>query len=175
MGSDLSLFLLTLLESIICSILVLMSSTHLFPLNLLRPSPQLHPPSPLLFAQGFTATTSLSGCGVKASRQREVLPSLNPARTYFLDSKDKFSRHSGQPRTTISKQEWHWLALQPLLSFSHNIFFALHHDISLGHCCHVFYILLLVTSNPPQLQPLPCCKIPPFILSCVRKWCQQRN
>lgn len=166
-----------ILESIICSILVLMSSTYLFPLNRLRlsASPQLQPPSPPLFAPGFTATASLSGCGVKPSRQREVLPSLNPARTYFLDSKDKFSRHSGQPRTTIGIQEWHWLALQPLLSFSHNIFFALHRDISLGHCCHVFCILLLVTSNPPRLQPLPCCKIPPFLLSCGRKWCHQSN
>lgn len=163
--------MLVLLESIICSILVRMSSTYLFPLNLLRPSasPQLQPSSPPLFALGFTATTSLSGCGVKPSRQREVLPSLNPARTYVLDSKDKFSRHSGQPRTTIGKQEWHWLALQPLLSFSHNIFSALHRDISLGHCCHVFYILLLVTSSPPRLQPLPCYKTPLFLLSCGRK------
>lgn len=118
--------MLSLLESIICSILVLMSRTYLFPLNLLRrsASPQLQPPSPPLLAPGFTATTSLSGCGVKPSRQREVLPSLNPARTYFLDSKDKFSRHSEPPRTTLSKQEWHWLALQPLLSFSHNIYFC---------------------------------------------------
>lgn len=152
-----------------------MSNTYLFPSSLPRPSasPQLQLPSPPLFAPGFTATTSLSGCGVKPSRQREVLPSLIPARTYFLDSRDKFSRRSGQPRTTSGKQEWHWLALQPLLSFSHNIFFALHHDIRLGHCCHVFYILLLVSNNRPWLQSLPCCKIPPFLLSCGGKWGRQ--
>lgn len=50
MDSYLSLFMLALQESIICSILVLMSSTYLFPLNLLRPSAQLQPPSPPLFA-----------------------------------------------------------------------------------------------------------------------------
>lgn len=141
--------MLTLLEAIICSILILMCSTYSFPLNVPRPSAtcQLQSPSPLLFAPGFTATTSVSGCGVKPSRKKEA--SLNPTRAYFLDSKDKFSRFSEQPRTTIGKQEWHWLPFQPFLSFVHSIFFPRYRDIILRHCCHVFYILLLVINNPP--------------------------
>lgn len=79
-----------------------------------------------------------------------------PSKAHLLDSTGKFFRHSRGPRTTISKQEWHRLLFRPLLSFFHNIFFVLHRDICLGCCCDLFYILLVIT-NPPWLQPLPCC------------------
>lgn len=153
--SHLRLFMLALLESIIYSILIRVGSTFFFSFQAIQDFSYISASASLPpFALGFFNITVWLRSQTQQTKKGSAKP--EPSKAHLLDSTGKFFRHSRGPRTTISKQEWHRLLFHPLLYFFHNIFFVLHRDICLGCCCDLFYILLVIT-NPPWLQPLPCC------------------
>lgn len=117
--------MLILLESIIYSILILVGSTRPPPAHPLFSSlPRLQP----LFLHLHWVFLLKHNCLAVESKPTDknkgsAKPEPSKA-AHVLDSTGKFVRHSGRPRTTISKQEWHRLLFHPLLSFLHNIFIS---------------------------------------------------
>lgn len=114
--------MLALLESIIYLILILVGSTFFSPFKPSKTSAtSLLQPIFLHLQWVFLLKHNCLGVDSNPEDKKKVLP--EPCKAHLLDSTGKFFRHSREPRTTISKQEWHQLPFHALLSFLHNIFF----------------------------------------------------